>query len=301
MGQPSVCVATIAAAMTLSACGGGGGGGSDARCSDFTYQEDAQAALRAGASQLDGDSDGIACESLPHRPASAPPPAPAPAPAPPPPPSAAGLWRGTTNTGRTVNGLVLPGGTYYVLYSMAGDPNILGGVVQGTSTTTGSSFSSSDAKDFNAEGAGTASGTVSASVVTKQTLNGSISLASGGTTTFTTAYSALFELTPSLAAVAGTYSGQAAFGTGFQTTVVTVLASGAIQSTSNGCSMTGTATPRSDANAFNVSMTFGAAPCHFAGQTLTGIAYYDLVTKRLYAAAPNAARSDGVVYLGVKP
>jgi hypothetical protein len=187
------------------------------------------------------------------------------------------------------------------MYSMVGNPAILGGIVQGTGTTVGSSFSSSNARDFNAEGQGTVAGTVSASVATKQTLNGSISLASGTTSTFTTAYSSLYELTPSLTAVAGVYSGQAGYSSGFQATVVTVSSSGAIQSTSNGCSMVGTASPRSDANAFNVSLTFGASPCHFAGQTLTGIAYYDSATKRLYSAAPNAARTDGIAFLEVKP
>lgn len=47
----------------------------DQNCDDFTYQEDAQEHLQADPSdpdQLDGnDNDGQACESLPHRPASA--------------------------------------------------------------------------------------------------------------------------------------------------------------------------------------------------------------------------------------
>jgi hypothetical protein len=59
----------------------------DQNCSDFRYQEDAQAHLNADRSDpdgLDGDNDGIACETLPHRPPSflAPPPAPAPPPPP---------------------------------------------------------------------------------------------------------------------------------------------------------------------------------------------------------------------------
>jgi Excalibur calcium-binding domain len=42
-------------------------------CASYQYQEDAQAALRAGGhGSLDGDHDGIACESLPHRGSSAP-------------------------------------------------------------------------------------------------------------------------------------------------------------------------------------------------------------------------------------
>jgi hypothetical protein len=37
-------------------------------CGSYQYQEDAQAALRAGGhGNLDGDHDGIACEALPHR------------------------------------------------------------------------------------------------------------------------------------------------------------------------------------------------------------------------------------------
>lgn len=56
-----------AAALILAACGGAGGD-KDSVCADFQYQEDAQAAYRAGAKQLDRDNDGIACEALPHRP-----------------------------------------------------------------------------------------------------------------------------------------------------------------------------------------------------------------------------------------
>jgi Excalibur calcium-binding domain len=54
----------------------------DFNCSDFQYQEDAQAHLLPGDPfGLDADHDGIACESLPHRPAADPTPTPAPAPA----------------------------------------------------------------------------------------------------------------------------------------------------------------------------------------------------------------------------
>jgi hypothetical protein len=48
----------------------------DLDCSDFTYQEDAQAVLDSDSSDphrldggADGAADGVACESLPHRPA----------------------------------------------------------------------------------------------------------------------------------------------------------------------------------------------------------------------------------------
>ena len=44
--------------------------GDTLNCSDFQFQEDAQAVLDADPSDpnnLDGDNDGIACEDLPHR------------------------------------------------------------------------------------------------------------------------------------------------------------------------------------------------------------------------------------------
>ena len=54
-------------------------------------------------------------------------------------------------------------------------------------------------------------------------------------------------------------------------------------------------------NAYNVAIRFGAAPCFFANQSMSGIAYFDAPTKRLYAAAPNAGRTDGILFLGTKP
>jgi hypothetical protein len=52
--------------ITLTACGGGGS--DDADCSDFAYQQDAQAWHNSNpGSDLDADNDGIACEHLPRR------------------------------------------------------------------------------------------------------------------------------------------------------------------------------------------------------------------------------------------
>lgn len=58
-----LCVATV-----VSACGGGDSGEEDKDCSDFAFQEDAQAWHNAYPSALlDADRDGIACEALPRR------------------------------------------------------------------------------------------------------------------------------------------------------------------------------------------------------------------------------------------
>ncbi len=57
------------ASLTLASCGGGDdGSGEDKNCSDFTYQQDAQAWHNANpGSNLDSDRDGLACEHLPRR------------------------------------------------------------------------------------------------------------------------------------------------------------------------------------------------------------------------------------------
>jgi len=59
----------IGAACVAALVAGCGGGGGDKDCSDFTYQQDAQAWHNSHSnSDLDRDHDGIACESLPSRP-----------------------------------------------------------------------------------------------------------------------------------------------------------------------------------------------------------------------------------------
>lgn len=217
-------------------------------------------------------------------------------------PSAAqGLWIGTTTANRTVTGLVFSDGSYYVLYSRVGNPAVIGGVVQGGSSASAGTWTSGDAKDFNLEGAGVLSASLAGTYIAKQSLGGTVTYANGSATTFSGAYNTAFEAAPSLSAVSGFYSGTVALSQGSQVATISVASSGAVSANANGCIATGTATPRTDANAYNLVLTFGPAPCFFAGQTFTGIAYFDAAAKRLYAAAPNAARTDGVLFVGTKP
>lgn len=209
--------------------------------------------------------------------------------------SAQGLWVGTTATNRALTGLVLSDGSYFIVYSVA-NGSAVGGVVQGTGTVTGSTFSSGNARDFNFQGGGFNNGAVTAAVTTKQSFNGNIS-----GTTFTTAYDVRYETAPTLAAVAGTYDGNSASSNGSGGTTLTIATTGAISSNSGGCTITGTVTPRVDGNAYNVSLVFGGAPCFFANQTLSGVAYFDAPNKRLYSVTPNAARSDVLFFVGTKP
>jgi hypothetical protein len=79
--------------------------------------------------------------------------------------SAEGRWTGATLTGRTVAGLVLEDGWYWVFYTTRVDPNILAGLVQGTGTSHSGCFGSPNTRDFNLEAAGIRAATMSGSYV----------------------------------------------------------------------------------------------------------------------------------------
>lgn len=78
--------------------------------------------------------------------------------------SAEGRWTGTTSTGRAIVGLVLDDGSYWLLYSARGNPNVLAGLVEGTGTSHSGSFGSSNTRDFNLEGAGIRAATMMAAM-----------------------------------------------------------------------------------------------------------------------------------------
>jgi hypothetical protein len=79
----------------------------------------------------------------------------------------------------------------------------------------------------------------------------------------------VYDKPAALADVAGSWSGNFLDGT---TGALTISATGAVSGTNNGCSYTGTATPRaSGKNVFDVSITFGTGNCVLPGQKATGI------------------------------
>lgn len=214
--------------------------------------------------------------------------------------TAEGLWSGNTNTGRTLTTAVLNDGTYYLFYSVPANPILIAGVIQGTGTSNNDTFSSSNAKDFGI-GVVAQNATISANFGARQFLNGSINYTAGGTVTFTSSYNAAYDTTPTVASLAGVYQGQAASSGGVQTATVTVTSDGTFTGTEqNGCTFTGKATLRTRGNVFDLSMTFGGVPCFFAGNTLQGVTYFDISTRRLSAAAPTTTRTDATIFFGTK-
>ncbi|MGI9302241.1 MAG: hypothetical protein ACR2RB_05970 [Gammaproteobacteria bacterium] len=217
--------------------------------------------------------------------------------------SAEGIWNGTTDTSRTIAGIVLDDGTYYVIYASPGSSAGPSGVIQGNGTSNNGNFSSSNTRDFNLEGLGVLSATVSANSSARQSFNGSINYAdpSVGSVSFTSTYDTRYDATPNLNALAGTYTGDVASSAGSESASVTVASNGSFTgSGASGCTFTGTAIPRSSGNIFNISISFAAAPCVLPNTTVSGVAFFDEASGDLIATAPNSSRTDGVLFIGTK-
>jgi hypothetical protein len=186
------------------------------------------------------------------------------------------------------------------MYTAANDPTTLAGFAQGTGTSSSGSYASSDLKDYNLEGLGVNAGSLASSYTAKTSLNGTITYSGGTTTTFTSSYDTAYANTPaSLATIAGTYAGTVAVPVvGNQTFSLAVSSAGAITSTGNGCTVTGTIAPRTVGNAYDVTMSFAGASCSLAGNSYAGVADYSATSTSLVFLAPNTARSSALMFIG---
>ena len=207
----------------------------------------------------------------------------------------AGRWTGGAGT-RTLQTHTLADGSVWGIYS-EDNSALHGGFFHVQAGVSGNHLSGTG-KDFNMDGGGITASTFAADVTPKQsitgTATGSRAMSFGGS------YESEFEQTPTLAAVAGAYL-----------TTVTIVsttslasdasvgvdASGAVTgSVLGGCSFTGQLTPRTDANAFDLSLSFTSA-CPQGASTATGIAYYQPTDRVLKIAAASSNETAGVLAL----
>jgi hypothetical protein len=168
---------------------------------------------------------------------------------------------------------VLEDGSFWQFYGR-GTPATLdmAGFVEGTGTSTTSTFTSADAMDFGLVPAVAA--TVTATYTSAPSITGSVAEGvqaidfSGGPVAGST-YS--YSSPANLAMLANSWTVHTMTGV---STTLTFDATGAITATDTvGCTFTGNATPRaSGKNVFDVRIVMGAAPCPVPGTTLVGIA-----------------------------
>jgi len=195
-----------------------------------------------------------------------------------------------------VTAILLSEGRSHLVYSGVGTPAAVGGVVQGTATIADRRFTSSDGVDFNLEGTGSAAGDISAEMLPPVSFGGSLRTGTATSVGFQAARSPVSDDAPSLAVLAGDYPGQVSFSLGTRAATFSVTAAGAVSSVINACDITGTVAPRSDINAYDLTITFGGAPCVFPNLSFTGAAHYS--GGRLLAAVRNTAIHQAIVFSG---
>ena len=202
--------------------------------------------------------------------------------------TAEGLWKGTTSANQTVLGIVLDDGTYYLIYSSSGT-SADAGVVQGTNTALNGTLTSSDGLDFPIQVADNPAGhwvpaTVGGTYVPRASLQ--LTIGEGSTLrTVSASYDPDYDRPASLAAAAGTYTGESGSVNGATCATFTLDANGNLSgSNCAGCSFQGTITQHNSVNVFDwsVAVAGGCPP----GGAATGVLYYDEANGQIHAFAP---------------
>lgn len=186
--------------------------------------------------------------------------------------AAQGVYHGTLSNGASETTILLEDGSFWSMYGVVSG-NVFGvmGITTGTGTSSNGTFTTSYT-DFPApgnvpikgSGSGTYTGTTLLGTNTENGQSFTFNLVAPQATTYD------YNAPANISAVTGSWTGQLLDG---GTATVNIQASGALTGTSSrGCSFTGTIAPRpSGKNIFNISVTFGAAPCALPNQTASGI------------------------------
>ncbi len=219
--------------------------------------------------------------------------------------NAEGWWTGLTSNGRNATTIVLDNGTYWVLYSVPGTPTVIGGGLQGTVNASGGSYVSTDAIDANFNLPTIIPASITGTYVPRQTLTGTVTETAlvPPTTTFNAVFNPAYDQVPSLAAIAGTFTGLGVVVGGSEPSTLTISSTGALSGSGSlsGCRFSGTVAPRARGNVYNVSVTFAGGTCSNGTSTVTGIAYYDAGIRQWVGAGVNATRTNGFIFSGTKP
>lgn len=211
--------------------------------------------------------------------------------------TAEGLWQGTSSSGANVTVAVLENGE---AWGGATIGNSLVSALAGTASGNGTSFSASGSEFYftsNTVSSGTYAGTVSQRQriqATSPSTGSSIDLA----------YNAYYDQSITAAEIAGSYtlSGRTAR-YAISNLTFNIAANGAFTIVDNGCTTTGSATPRSAGKSIINVTAIGTGTCVLGnGVSLSGIALLDKATtpNTLYVIALNSAKSDGLVLIGQK-
>lgn len=222
-------------------------------------------------------------------------------------PSAEGVYGGNLTGGSSsaFQLLILENGDFWAMYGVQTATSFgVAGFIQGTGQSNNGSFTSSNTKDFGHVPA--ISGNTSATYnATAKTISGTVS-STAGTVTFSggpiagSLYN--YATAANISQIAGSWTTTSLTGEGVALSISSTGTFSAVSSL--GCQFSGNVGPRaSGKNVFDVSFTFGAAPCALAGQSATGIAVvYPLANgkNQLIVAAVDTTRTYGSAAFGVR-
>ncbi len=211
-----------------------------------------------------------------------------------------GAWTGTDSWGNTFSTLVLENGNYYAMYGTTRDGNfVMQGFDHGTPTLNGNALNGA-ITEYDSILPPVAA-TLDATAVAGSSLQGAITNTSGTASgTFTaTPLSAKFTgydyNTPASASdVAGNWTVSTPNSNAEK---ITISPTGGVTGSINGCSFSGTVSPRSTGkNVLDMEILFGPSPCAKANQSASGIALdYDLGNgkRQLLAALQDPKKAYG--------
>jgi hypothetical protein len=215
-----------------------------------------------------------------------------------------GVYKGTVATGREATLLVLFDGSADLFYAPASpaDKNDVGGVVvarNGTQSGSGE-FKSASARNYDLQLGRVSPGALSINFAGAPAINGVMTSSTGESpgVRFTAASDQMLGQPISLGDIAGLYGGWAGSLVGTARSRITVTDGFVAGTTSIGCVFKGTVAPHDGVNAYDVSITFGPAPCPAAGLKVAGNAVLD--GPHLLVALPSADGSDVFVFDGSK-
>lgn len=231
--------------------------------------------------------------------------------APPPPGSvtttlpSGGIYKGTVNGGQAdATLLMLFNGTAYLFYGSANNAtgmNLNGVAVATNGTQSGDGrFTSTSAMDYRVGRSPAAPAEFVANFANAPAVDGTVASKNGGAgLAFKVSAASMLDTGPSDKNAGGLYNGRGMSLNGATNTRLTVAADGyAAGTTTSGCIFKGTVTPQRGANAYDVTVTFGPAPCPLPDATVKGSAVLD--GPRLLVALPSADRSNVFLFDGRK-
>jgi len=211
-----------------------------------------------------------------------------------------GVYKGTLDAVDATL-LMLLDGTAYLFYTNASGGSVAGvAVATNGSQTSDGRFTSTSALDYRAGAAPPSAVTFTANFAHAPAVDGALAgKDGGGSRRFSATAAPMLDTAPTLVNAGGLYTGRGMSLGGATTTRITVAADGyAAGTTTSGCIFKGMVSPRPAVNAYDVSVTFGPAPCPLPDASVKGSAVLD--GPRLLVALPSPDRANVFLFDGRK-